>query len=232
MKAVVFDLDGTLVDSEPDLRAAANKLLRENGLPDLDRATVARFIGHGIAKLVERCFAHHDVVHANITVQVGRFKELYRAENHRGTSLNPGVEAALLNLAERGTALALCTNKDSDFALAILRRFGIESLFRIVVGGDSGLAPKPDPAPLLNCLAACDVSTEDAAYVGDSEIDAKTAAAAGVPFVLFTEGYGTAPSSALAREAAFSDYTTLPALIAAASKARERARNARKRRAN
>jgi phosphoglycolate phosphatase len=155
MKAVIFDLDGTLVDSAADLQAAANRLMRRNGLPELDRATITCFIGNGIARLVERCFARHGSLPGDLPAQTARFKQFYAEEQHRRTRFMPGAEAALRRLAASGLTLGLCTNKDSEPALAILRRLHADGLFRAVVGGDSGLARKPDPAPLTACLSAC-----------------------------------------------------------------------------
>ena len=215
MTAVIFDLDGTLVDSAPDLQAAANGMLREAGLPALDLETVTSFIGNGIAKLVERCFARHGQRPDDLPAQVARFQQLYEAEGHARTSLMPGVEAALRELAGQGALLGLCTNKDTAPASAILRKLGIAPLFHAVIGGDSGLPKKPDPAPLLHCAAKCGAAAENAVFVGDSGIDAETAAAAGLPFLLYTEGYGGAGREAVAPEAAFGRFAMLPGLVAA-----------------
>jgi phosphoglycolate phosphatase len=129
----------------------------------------------------------------------------------------PGAEAALRRLAASGITLGLCTNKDSEPALAILRRLHAEGLFRAVVGGDSGLARKPDPAPLTACLSACGARPEDAVYVGDSEIDAQTAGFARLPFLLYTEGYRSTPLATLPHDAAFSHFALLPQVIQALS---------------
>lgn len=214
MKAVIFDLDGTLVDSAADLQAAANRLMRQNGLPELDRATITCFIGNGIARLVERCFAAHGSLPEDLPAQVARFKQYYEAEGHRRTHLMPGAEPALRRLAAGGAALALCTNKDAEMSRAILAKLGIAELFRTVVGGDSGLPKKPDAAPLLACLARCGATPEEALYVGDSETDARTAEAAGLRFLLYTEGYRKVPLAVLRHDAAFSHFATLPGLVA------------------
>ena len=213
MKAVIFDLDGTLVDSAADLQAAANRLMRQNGLPELDLATVTCFIGNGIACLVERCFAHNGALPGDLSAQVARFKLYYAAEEHRRTRFVPGAETALRRLAASGLALGLCTNKDVEPARAILGQLRIEGLFRAVVGGDSGLANKPDAAPLLACVALCGAAPGEAVYVGDSETDAATAEAACLPFLLYSEGYRRGPLVAMKHAAAFSLFATLPKVI-------------------
>lgn len=215
MKAVVFDLDGTLVDSAADLQAAANRLMRRNGLPELGLATVTCFVGDGIARLVERCFAHHGDLPDDLPGQIARFKAYYADEDHRRTRFMPGADVALRRLAASGFALGLCTNKDAGPARAILRRLHAESLFRAVIGGDSGLAKKPDAAPLLACVERCGALPSKAVYVGDSETDAATATAAGLPFLLYTEGYRNDPLAAIPHAAAFRDFAALPDLIAA-----------------
>lgn len=214
MKAVIFDLDGTLIESAGDLQAAANRLMRHKGLAEFDLATVIGFIGHGIPRLVERCFAHNGVRPDDLAGEVARFKDFYAQENHRRTRLMPGVEAVLRRLDARGLALGICTNKDVEPTHAILDRLRIADLFRAVVGGDSGLGKKPDGAPLLHCVALCDAQPGEAVYVGDSETDATTAESAGLPFLLYSEGYRHVPVAAMRHAAAFRDFAALPGLIA------------------
>lgn len=220
MKAVILDLDGTLVDSAADLQAAANRLMRQHGLPELGLATVTCFIGQGIPRLVERCFAHNGVTPADLAAEVARFKRYYADEGHRRTRLMPGAATALRRLAAGDFALGLCTNKDEGPTRAILGRLGVESLFHAVIGGDSGFAKKPDAAPLLACVTQCGISPSEAAYVGDSETDEATAQAAGLPFLLYTEGYRRGPAATMRAAATFNDFATLPRLIAQLSETR------------
>ena len=216
MTIVIFDLDGTLVDSAPDLQAAANRLLRHNGLGELDLATVTGFVGNGIPRLVERCFAHHGTAPDDMAAEIARFKAFYVNEGHRRTRFMPGAGAALRRLAAAGHRLGLCTNKDADAAGAILKRLAIEGLVAAVVGGDSGLGKKPAAAPLCAAVERC--GGGHAVYVGDSETDAATAAAAGLPFLLYTEGYRKGPAAAMIHAAAFRNFAELPGLVAAYSK--------------
>jgi phosphoglycolate phosphatase len=215
MKSVIFDLDGTLIDSAPDLHAAANLMLAGHGLAPLDLATVIGFIGNGIPRLVERCFTYHGAAPDDPAAEIARFKACYDAEGHRRTVFMPAAEAALRQLADAGFALGICTNKDADAALAVLACLGAERFFAAVVGGDSGLCKKPEAAPLLATVAQC--GGGDAIYVGDSETDAATAAAASLPFLLYTKGYRKGPPEEMVHAAAFSDFAELPGLVAAYS---------------
>lgn len=213
LDAVIFDLDGTLVESVADLQAAANALMAEHGLPAIDRPTVQGFVGNGVPKLVERCFAHHRADPGDLAAQVDRFGSLYETAGYPLTRLFDGVRPALERLAESGHPLGICTNKPEAASRAILAKLGIDGLLATVVGGDSLPVRKPDPAALRAAAAGCGVAAERTVYVGDSETDAETARAAGVPFALFTKGYRRNPVAALPHDAAFSDFGELPAIV-------------------
>ena len=213
MTAVIFDLDGTLIDSAPDIHAASNRVLAEAGFAPLTLAQVRSFIGKGVPHLVARLLqasgeAPDGPQHA---AMVARFTARY--ESAVGlTRPYPGVVAALDALAAGGLELGLCTNKPVAPARAVLRHLGLDHHFKVLIGGDSLPQRKPDPAPLLATLAALGGGV--AVYVGDSEVDAATAAAARLPFALFTEGYRKTPVADLPHAAAFADFATLPGIIA------------------
>jgi phosphoglycolate phosphatase len=158
LRAILFDLDGTLVDSVADLHAAANLLLAERGLPAIDRATLKSFIGNGIAMLVERCLRHHGAALDDRSAAVRRFKQIYERLGHHNTELYEGVASALEQLAKRGYRLALCTNKDTSPSRQILTRLHIEEFFTVVIGGDSLHAVKPDPRLLIAAADGCDAT--------------------------------------------------------------------------
>ncbi len=208
---IVFDLDGTLVDSVPDLSSAVNVMLAGEGLGPLDSATVTGFVGNGLPKLVERAMAHvglHPNDHARLT-QVTL--DAYKAEPTARTRVYPGVEEALARLKAGGHRLGLCTNKPYDPTVEVLDHFGLGQYFNVVIGGDSLPVKKPDPEPLLHTLVA--LGDGPALYVGDSEVDAETALRAGVDFVLFTEGYRKSPIEALPHKHTFSHFRELRGLI-------------------
>jgi phosphoglycolate phosphatase len=213
MAAVIFDLDGTLVDSAPDIHAAVNRLLADVGEAALSAQTVKGFIGNGVPTLVARVLAacgHAPDPARHAEWQAG-FLRHYEADSATLTQLYPGVTEALSALLDEGHQLALCTNKPELPARHILRAFGLAGFFPVVIGGDSLPQRKPDPAPLL---AAADGLAGPVLFVGDSEVDAETALAAQVPFLLFTEGYRKAPVHGLPHAALFDRFSDLPAQVA------------------
>jgi phosphoglycolate phosphatase len=209
---VIFDLDGTLIDSAPDIHAAANKVLSAEGLPLEDFATVRGFIGNGVGVLVGRLLQKNGLPnsgpqHARM---VQHFVDLYE-DAHLLTSLYPGVLAALDALFSAGYVMAICTNKPEAPARSVLRHFGIDGYFSAIVGGDTLIVRKPYPAPLRDAKKR--LGAARILFVGDSEVDAETAVAAAEPFVLFTEGYRKTPSEALAATATFDHFARLPAIV-------------------
>lgn len=215
--AVVFDLDGTLVDSVADIHAATALFLGERGHRPLDLATITGFVGNGVPVLLERVLRAVGETHdaAAVEAALPRFMAIYGAAPSALSCLFPGVAEALAALTAAGFVLGVCTNKPVAPARQVLGDFGIEACFAAVVGGDSLAARKPDPAPLRHTAALLGVPMAAVAYVGDSEVDAATAAAAGVPFLLFTEGYRKTPVAELPHQARFDRFAELPNLLAA-----------------
>lgn len=213
MAAVIFDLDGTLVDSAPDIHAAVARLLADVGEAELSSAAVKSFIGNGVPTLICRVLAScgHRPDTALLADWEARFLAHYEADSATLTQLYPGVTDALSALVKDGHQLALCTNKPEIPARKILHAFGLAKLFPRVIAGDSLPHRKPDPAPLLAAAAGLDGPV---LFVGDSEVDAETALAAQVPFLLFTEGYRKSPVSALPHAARFSRHADLAAQVA------------------
>ncbi len=208
---IVFDLDGTLIDSAPDIHAAVAKMLADEGRDALDLVTITSFIGNGLPKLVERVITRAGMDLADHPRLTKVTLDHYNAASADLTRPYPGVVAALSALQDAGHQMAVCTNKPVAPARDILRDLGLEVFFTTVVGGDSLPVTKPDPAPLHACVEA--LGGGATIYVGDSEVDAATAAAAKVPFALFTEGYRKTPVEELPHDATFSDFHALPALL-------------------
>ncbi len=213
MRAVIFDLDGTLVDSAPGIHAAANEMLAAAGHAPIDLAPVRSFIGNGIAKLVERVMCHGELeftadAHRDMTTE---FTRIYTANPTSKTALYPGVRDALNQLKSGGYALGVCTNKIHAISVQMLEALNLSQYFSSVIGGDSLSTNKPDPAMLVASMK--ELGVENAIFVGDSEVDAATAKAAGVPFVLFTSGYLKIPQNEVTYAASFEDFSELPGVL-------------------
>jgi len=215
VRAVVFDLDGTLVDSVPDIHAAANALLSWAGAEPLPLEQVQSFVGNGIPKLVERVMQARGIAccEARHLEFSERFKAFYAEKPAELTRLYSGVSDALNSLKDAGFKLGVCTNKAYDLTLRVLDGIGLEGCFDAVIGGDTLPEHKPSPAPLFACIAL--LGADEAIFVGDSEVDAATAEAAKTPFALFTEGYRKSPVAMLRHDVAFSSYAALPPVVPA-----------------
>jgi phosphoglycolate phosphatase len=209
---LMFDLDGTLIDSLPDIAAAANRMLQDEGRPPLSQDTIQKFVGNGLPKLVERVIRHCDMPldrHAELTE---RTLAHYSAASSTLTVLYPGVSEALQQLRDMGCVLGICTNKPESPARDILRDLDLAHHFETVFGGDTLNTRKPDPAHLHASFAAV-TSTGPQLFIGDSEVDAETAQRAQVPFLLFTEGYRKSPVSEIPHALNYDHNEKLPSLV-------------------
>jgi phosphoglycolate phosphatase len=186
---LIFDLDGTLIDSAPDLRHAVNQVLAEYGGEPLSLPQIRSMIGDGAAQLVARAFAARAIDPGDPRGPLQRFFSIYEADPTANTVLYDGVGDALRAMHAEDFELAVCTNKPASPANEILRRLGIADFFKQVVGGDTHPFKKPDPRMLTHLLSDFGVAADAALMVGDSEVDAATAHTAGVPFALMTYGY-------------------------------------------
>jgi phosphoglycolate phosphatase len=203
--AVIFDLDGTLIDSAPDLRAALNRVLATRGLPALSADAVRRMIGDGAKALVERAFAAHG--RPAEPIDLADFLADYEANSTVETVTYPGMEAVLAELRGRGHDLAVCTNKPAAATAIILGALGLQKYFAAVVGGDSTPYRKPDPRHLEGAMAA--LGAAKAVMIGDHENDMAAAKGLAVPSIFVTWGYGNAAGTYTAQQAA-----ELPGIIA------------------
>jgi phosphoglycolate phosphatase len=185
----IFDLDGTLIDSAGDIRRALNRLLAEFDCAPLPIEEVRQMIGDGASQLIVRGLAARQATAPDIGAALRRFIEHYTAAPVVETELYPGVAKTLQRLQERGITLAVCTNKPIGLSETILAQLDLAKYFSAVLGGDSRPFRKPDPRMLTELLNKFSVSPHQAVLIGDSEIDAATARAADVPFILVTYGY-------------------------------------------
>ena len=209
-RALIFDLDGTLVDSAPDIHAGVNALLAEDGHAPLPFDTVRGFIGGGVPILITRVrhasnLPEDPAHHADLCA---RFIASYEHDPGGLTRPYPGVEAALDAI---DLPMGLCTNKPEGPTRALLAHLGWTHRFAVLVCGDTLPVRKPDPAPLHHAVEATGGSP--VWFIGDSEVDAETAQRAGQPFLLFTQGYRKTPVADLPHHAAFDHWDDLPALL-------------------
>ena len=212
---LIFDLDGTLIDSAPDLNVAANRMLAEMfDAPPVPLETFATFIGNGIPKQVERSLRHAGLEVSPETFEeaVATFKRHYAAAPAERTIVFEGVREALEALKERGARMAVCTNKSEDLAWLALEGLGMAHFFDALVGGETLPVKKPDPEPLHECARRLGGGAA-VFYVGDSETDEKAAAAAGYPLLLYTAGYRKKPVEEFEAAGTFGHFSELPGLV-------------------
>ena len=187
-RTLLFDLDGTLVDTLPDLAAALNRLMRTRSLPDLSNQQVAAMIGDGVAVLVARAFAAHD--RQPDETAVADMSADYTANVAVESKAYPQVLPVLAGLAQQGWNLAVCTNKPEQASRRLLQAVGLLPLLCAIGGGDSFSTRKPDPAHLLATLAQAGGHADAAVMLGDHCNDVRAARDAGIPSIFAAWGYG------------------------------------------
>lgn len=193
--AVLFDLDGTLIDSSGDLAVAANVMLEAIGRPAVTRTQVEGWIGHGLEPLIHRCLTQdmHKRVDAPVLKQATEvFRSAYLETGFQQTECLQDTRKLLEALMANGYVLGLVTNKDTAPTQAVLSHLQLGAFFQAVVCGDTLPVKKPDPAPILHALTLCEASF--GWMVGDSETDAAASAAAGIGFIGIRGGYGVGPA--------------------------------------
>ena len=205
--AIVFDLDGTLIDSAPDLHAACVKMLADEGVRTPSLETVISYVGNGVPRLVELAMADTGIAVDQHARLVQAYMAHYDADPATLTTIYPNLLPLLDALKSAGHKLAVCTNKPEAPARVILKMLDIEQYFDVVVGGDTLSVKKPNPEPLQHCLKL--LGTNTCLYVGDSEVDAETADRAALPMALFTKGYRKVPVADLPHAFAFDDFAAL-----------------------
>ena len=188
----MIDLDGTLLDTIPDLAAAANLMLTELKRPALPESLIRNFVGKGIDNLIERTLTGSmdgkpDAALFQQALPI--YERSYRAVNGKHTTLYPGAKEGLDLLRAQGYPMVCVTNKSERFTLPLLDYVALSSYFEIVVAGDTLPQKKPDPAPLLYACKQLNVAPGEMLMIGDSINDAQAARAAGCPIFCVTYGY-------------------------------------------
>ena len=216
-QVLLCDLDGTLIDSAPDLAAAVGELLARQGRPPLTVETIETMIGDGVPKLIERAFAATGGTPPaeELAALVSRYMPLYESRMTELTRPYPGAIEALHALKQAGWRLAVCTNKPERPSRAILAALGFEGLFEAVAGGDSFPVKKPDPGHLLGLLGEMGAAPASAVMLGDSENDVLAAQRAGLPAIAVAHGYGRVPARELGADLVIEAFSELPGALAA-----------------
>lgn len=192
VRSVIIDLDGTLIDTAPDLAASANAMLKELGMRIYDRQTVTGWIGNGAARLVKRALTGElagEPPPALYERAYPLFLKHYAETLCVESRLYPGVQEALAQLEAEGFVLACITNKPEAFTLPLLKTLGLANYFELVVSGDSLPRRKPDPLPLLHACEVFRITPAQGVLVGDSANDTEAARTAGMPVICVTYGY-------------------------------------------
>jgi phosphoglycolate phosphatase len=218
-ETVVFDLDGTLVDTAPDLAAALNAVLAREGRPIVPLDDVRHMVGRGARVLIERAMAASGSPADPNAVRdlIEHFLEHYEANIALASKPFERAESVAQRLALRGHKLGICTNKPEALSLKLLRELKLNSLFPIVLGADSKPYRKPDPRHLLDTIAALGGRRESAVMIGDSDTDVKTARAANVPVVVVSFGYTEIPVHELGADAVIDHFDALEQALAGLS---------------
>ncbi len=213
-RAVLFDLDGTLIDSAPDIAAAADRALAECGLPARGLTRIRGYIGGGADRLIHRCLTDRlDGVAdgALFDAALAAFFRHYAAGLTVSTQPYPGVPETLATLHARGYALGCVTNKPDRFTRPLLAALALAPYFEVVVAGDTLAVKKPDPAPLLHAAELLGAHAATTTMIGDSMADLKAARAAGMRVLCVSYGYS--PNARLADHAPDALVDHMPELL-------------------
>ncbi len=190
IRSITLDLDGTLLDTVPDLSAAANGMLRELGLAQRSETEIRDFVGRGIDNLVWRCLADAQSLSAEDRARAQTlFRRHYAATNGVASQPFPGVVSGLERFREMGLKMAVITNKAAAFTGPLLAATGLDSYLEFAVSGDTLAQKKPHPLPLLHACERLGIPPGNNLHIGDSKHDAEAARAAGCPVFCVPYGY-------------------------------------------
>ncbi len=214
LPALVFDFDGTLIESAPEIRHCLNLLLEEYGRPAVTLAAVERMIGNGVAKLVERGFRATGGPPDDFDTALRQFIRIYNDAPIDETPVYDGVPETLARLQAAGHVMAICTNKLYEPTVKILEGLDLMRYFQVVAGGDTFPVRKPDPGHLLGVLERLGVAKETAVMIGDSPNDIGCAIDAGVRSIAVSYGYSRVPPAELGADLLIDRFADLPAALA------------------
>ncbi len=209
--ALLFDLDGTLVDTAPDLAGTMNDIMAKLSLPAIPVAEVRKLVGHGARYLIEHALAFHgrDAPRAEVDGMFSAFLDIYAARIAQESRPYPSVELVLDVLAAKGAALAVVTNKPEGLTLLLLDALGMMPRFGAIVGYDTAARPKPFADPIRLACERLGRPVERAIMIGDSATDVGAARAAGIPVIAVRHGYTPVPADALGANTVIEGFTEL-----------------------
>jgi phosphoglycolate phosphatase len=214
--AIVWDLDGTIIDSAPDLAGALGTLLERHDRPATDVSKVRSMIGNGVAKLIERGFAASGSPISTAEVQslVPQFMSIYTARATQLTRTYPGARHALTTFRDFGVPQAICTNKPEAVSRAILDELGLDEFFETIVGGDTLEHRKPHALPMQTCLDTLGANASTSLLVGDSPVDVAAARAIDMTVGIVMHGYARQPVETLGADFLITELALLPETVA------------------
>jgi phosphoglycolate phosphatase len=215
--AIVFDLDGTLVDTAPDLLACLNFVLTNEGHTQVEPSQLRHLVGHGVRYLFEQAFAEtgKPVPADRLDMLGNRFLDHYRANIARHSVPFKDVPDTLSKLAREGYGLGVCTNKPHDLTELLLTELDLAKYFPAVMGTGKVPYNKPDARHVTDVIEALSGTRERAVMVGDSHVDVAAAKAAGIPVIAMGYGYSPVPAEELGADAVTSNFSEIPGLISA-----------------
>jgi phosphoglycolate phosphatase len=210
-RTIVFDLDGTLVDTAADLVGALNSVLGLEGLPAIDVEEAVPMVGFGAKAMLEKALAAsgRPISGAALETMTRSFIDHYASHIADESRPFPGTAEMLDRFGGDGWRLAVCTNKLESLARRLLETLGLSDRFEVIAGQDTFGIRKPDPRHLTMTIAAVGGQPSGAVMVGDSEIDVETARAAGVPIVAVEFGYSTIPAAELGADRVINHFDAL-----------------------
>ena len=211
--AIVFDLDGTLADTAPDLLAALNHCVRDHGFGEFTLAEIGHLVGHGSIAMIRRAFEVHDTrLPDDLLAELHRgFLDYYEDNMAIRSRLFDGAGELLARLAEEGFPLAVCTNKYETMARKLLGELGIGDCFAAITGGDTFEFRKPDARHLERTIDLCNAS--NGVMIGDTITDASAAKNAGRPLIMVDFGYSSQPVSEMGANRVISHFSEIPEAI-------------------
>jgi phosphoglycolate phosphatase len=214
--AVIFDLDGTLVDSLPDIAAAMNATLADDSVAPIPDADIRLMVGEGAQAAVERALIYRGLAADQAAIErlLHRFEPHYIRYSKAGSLVYPGGREVLAALTGAGIACGLCTNKPQPVTDVVMAATGLDRFMGAVIGASDSLPKKPAPEMLWAAITGLGHKVGDAVLVGDSIADFKTARAAGVPVILVDFGYSRVPVASLGADAIISHLSELPKALA------------------